>query len=177
MSEVSKHLLGAPDSDGDERQTTPPTQIPVNVGAPPEYYPQHTAPVYQPHLPQYYPSGQQQSNTTVVVAQQPGVTYVQAPSRPNDYLGLSIFACLCCFWPTALVALIYSCQVNDRYAAGDFAGAEDSSQKARTWAKISIIVGVVAVAVIVGINVISVIGVVVSAGASAASASDDNNNY
>ena len=62
--------MGAPDSDGDERQTTPPTQIPVNVGAPPEYYPQHTAPVYQPHLPQYYPSGQQQSNTTVVVAQQ-----------------------------------------------------------------------------------------------------------
>ena len=65
--------------------------------------------------------------------------------------------------------------MNDRYAAGDFAGAEDSSQKARTWAKISIIVGVVAVAVIVGINVISVIGVVVSAGATASA--NDNNHY
>ena len=69
--------MGAPDSDGDEGQTTPPTQIPVNVGAPPEYYPQHTAPVYQPNLPQYYPSSQQQSNTTVVVAQQVSNVCVQ----------------------------------------------------------------------------------------------------
>ena len=33
-------------------------------------------------------------------------------SRPNDYFGLALFACLCCFCPLGLVALFYSADVS-----------------------------------------------------------------
>ncbi|HEU4888531.1 MAG TPA: CD225/dispanin family protein [Thermoanaerobaculia bacterium] len=51
---------------------------------------------------------------------------------PN-YLVHSIIATLCCCLPFGIVAMVYSAQVNTKLAAGDEAGARESSKKARTW--------------------------------------------
>ena len=61
-------------------------------------------------------------------------------------------------------------QVNDRYNVGDYAGAMDSSQKARHWSKIAIIVGTVLTLVSVGLVVASIVlPLIVAAGAVATS--------
>jgi uncharacterized membrane protein YhdT len=41
------------------------------------------------------------------------------------------------------VSIIFASQVNSKYQSGDYAGATDSSNKAKTWALVSTIVGVV----------------------------------
>ena len=43
---------------------------------------------------------------------------------------------LCCFAP-GVVSIVYAVQVNDKVAAGDFAGARKASRKAKTWAWVS----------------------------------------
>jgi glycerol uptake facilitator-like aquaporin len=88
--------------------------------------------------PPAYTLSEQQPNPTCTT---PLVVRMQSP--PNDYLCFVIFTCLFCFWPTAIVALIYSNKVNDRYNAGDHVGAMQSSRKASQWAKISLMIGLI----------------------------------
>jgi len=64
------------------------------------------------------------------------------PNVPN-YLVHSIVATLCCCLPLGVVALVYSSQVNTKLAAGDIAGAEESSRKAKKWAIVTLIIGIV----------------------------------
>lgn len=54
------------------------------------------------------------------------------PSIPN-YLVQSIIVTLCCCVPFGIVAIVYSAQVNTKVAAGDIAGALESSRKAKMW--------------------------------------------
>ncbi len=63
-------------------------------------------------------------------------------SVPN-YLVWSILTTLLCCLPAGVVAIVYSSQVSAKLAAGDYAGAVDSSNKARTWCIVSAVVGVV----------------------------------
>jgi len=51
---------------------------------------------------------------------------------------ISIFCC----WPFAIPAIIFAAQVNNKVAAGDVAGAQESSKKAKMFAFIGIGVGV-----------------------------------
>ena len=60
---------------------------------------------------------------------------------PN-YLVPAILSLLCC-WPLAIVAIIFAAQVNGKVAAGDIAGAMDSSKKAKMFSFISIGLGLV----------------------------------
>lgn len=60
---------------------------------------------------------------------------------PNN-LVMAILSIFCC-WPLAIPAIIFATQVNSKLAAGDVAGAQESSQKAKKFAMIGIIVGVV----------------------------------
>lgn len=64
------------------------------------------------------------------------------PNVPN-YLVHSIVATLCCCLPPGVVALVYSSQVNTKLAAGDVAGAEESSRKAKMWVIVTLIIGIV----------------------------------
>ena len=34
------------------------------------------------------------------------------PKRPHNFMFIAVFACICCFWPTAIVALVYASQVS-----------------------------------------------------------------
>jgi hypothetical protein len=60
---------------------------------------------------------------------------------PN-YLVPAILSLFCC-WPLAIVAIIFAAQVNGKVAAGDIAGAMDSSKKAKMFSFISIGLGLV----------------------------------
>jgi interferon-induced transmembrane protein len=59
---------------------------------------------------------------------------------PN-YLVPAIISIFCC-WPLAIPAIIFATQVNGKVAAGDVAGAEDASKKAKMFSFIAIGLGV-----------------------------------
>lgn len=70
---------------------------------------------------------------------------------PNN-LVMAIISIFCC-WPLAIPAIIFATQVNGKVAAGDIAGAQDASKKAKTFSFIAIGLGV-AVWLIYGIMMI-----------------------
>ena len=59
------------------------------------------------------------------------------PTIPN-YLIQSILVTFCCCLPFGIVAIIFAAQVNSKLAAGDRAGALDSSRKAKMWTWIAL---------------------------------------
>jgi Interferon-induced transmembrane protein len=69
---------------------------------------------------------------------------------PN-YLVWSILVTLFCFLPTGIVAIVYSSQVSSKLSRGDYTGAVDSSNKARTWCIVSAIVGVIWAVIWIGV--------------------------
>jgi len=58
---------------------------------------------------------------------------------PN-YLVPAIISIFCC-WPLAIPSIIFATQVNGKLAAGDVAGAQESSAKAKKFTTIAFIVG------------------------------------
>lgn len=69
---------------------------------------------------------------------QPG--YGQTPP-PNTYLAQAIASTLLCCLPAGIVGIVYASQVTSKWQMGDFAGARDSSDKAKMWSIISIVAG------------------------------------
>jgi len=67
---------------------------------------------------------------------------------PN-YLVQSILVTLCCCLPGGIAAIVYAAQVNSKQAAGDIAGAQESSNKAKMWCWISFGVGLVVQIIVV----------------------------
>lgn len=78
---------------------------------------------------------------------------------PN-YLVPAIISIFCC-WPLAIPAIIFATQVNGKVAAGDIAGAQDASKKAKMFSFIAIGLGLLA-------GVIYVVWIVFIVGLSAA---------
>jgi hypothetical protein len=72
----------------------------------------------------------------------------------KNYLVESILVLLCCFWPTAIVAIINATKVNSLLAAGDYNGAMEASNNAKKWVTISMVIGLVCVGGSILINVI-----------------------
>ena len=58
---------------------------------------------------------------------------------PN-YLVPAIISIFCC-WPLAIPAIIFATQVNGKVAAGDLAGAQDASKKAKMFSFLAIGLG------------------------------------
>ncbi|MET1134072.1 MAG: CD225/dispanin family protein [Aeromicrobium sp.] len=61
---------------------------------------------------------------------------------PNNLVWAILTTLFCCL-PLGVVSIVYAAQVNGKYAAGDLAGAQESSRKAKQWAIWSAVVGVV----------------------------------
>ena len=55
------------------------------------------------------------------------------PIPPSNYLALSIITTLLCCQVFGIISIIYAAQVNSKYMAGDYAGAESASRNARNW--------------------------------------------
>ena len=62
---------------------------------------------------------------------------------PN-YLVPAIISIFCC-WPLAIPAIIFATQVNGKVAAGDIAGAQEASKKAKMFSFIAIGLGVLGI--------------------------------
>jgi len=79
---------------------------------------------------------------------------------PN-YLVPAIISIFCC-WPLAIPAIIFATQVNGKVQAGDIAGAQDASKKAKMFSYIAlgigileIVFGIIYVVFVVGIAALS----------------------
>src|SRR3989449_7732863 len=81
-----------------------------------------------------------------------------AATVPN-YLVPAIISIFCC-WPLAIPAIIFAAQVNSKVAAGDVAGAQDSSKKAKMFSFIAIGIGIVIILIYV---IMMILGVGLSA--------------
>src|SRR5260370_18959933 len=77
---------------------------------------------------------------------------------PN-YLVPDIISIFCC-WPLAIPAIIFATQVNGKVAAGDIAGAQDASKKAKMFSFIAIGLGLLGIVIYV---IMLVLGVGLSA--------------
>ncbi|WAQ99381.1 PRRT1-like protein [Mya arenaria] len=108
-------------------------------------------PIQQPYEVR---AGQQQyvgqpyggQNMSPVIVTQPGYPeVVTTMPRPPDYMGPSVFACLCCFWPTGICAIYYASQANTAAASGDMAMAKQYSNNARNLMITSIVLGIICI--------------------------------
>ena len=86
-------------------------------------------------------------------------SYAPQSSRPDvpNYLVQAILTTIFCCLPLGIVSIVYAAQVNGKVAAGDRAGALESSRNARMWAWISFAAGLV---LIVGYLILVVVGVI-----------------
>ena len=62
---------------------------------------------------------------------------------PPNHLVWAILTTLFCCLPLGIASIVFAAQVNSKYTAGDYAGAQESSRKARQFALWGTIVGVV----------------------------------
>jgi uncharacterized membrane protein YvbJ len=74
---------------------------------------------------------------TLQSAQQAGIPIASVP----NYLVQSILVTLFCCVPFGIVSIVYAAQVNSKLTAGDYAGAVETSKKARTWCWVSFGIG------------------------------------
>jgi hypothetical protein len=75
---------------------------------------------------------------------------------PNNMV-LAIISIFCC-WPLAIPAIIFASQVNQKLAAGDVAGAQDASKKAKTFSYIAFGLGALWIVFVI-IYVVFVVGI------------------
>ena len=64
------------------------------------------------------------------------------PDVPN-HLVWAILATIFCCVPTGIVSIVYAAQINGMLNAGDYEGARRASDSARTWAIVSVALGLV----------------------------------
>lgn len=89
----------------------------------------------------------------------PGVPGLQGTPPPN-YLVWSILATIFCCLPLGIVSIVFSTQVNSKWALGDVAGAQDASEKARrfavwsaiAWAVLAVLSGILLAAGLANFN-------------------------
>ena len=68
---------------------------------------------------------------------------VKPPSfnKPENFLTTAIVTTLCCCLPLGIVSIVYASQVDSKFNAGDYQGAINASNNAKTWAWISFGIG------------------------------------
>lgn len=86
----------------------------------------------------------------------------QMPPQPENYLVWAILVTILCCLPFGVASIIYSTKVSSLYAQGDYNGAVDASQKAKKFAMIGGIGGLVFIIVYVIFMVIAGAGAAMS---------------
>jgi hypothetical protein len=113
---------GQPSQPGQPDWSQPSPGQPPYSGQPPYGQPQYGQPQYggQPQFGAQPPYGQPYG--------QPGGT------PPPNYLVWAILTLIFCCWPLSIASIVFAAQVNGKWAAGDLAGAQESSRKAKQFA-------------------------------------------
>lgn len=62
---------------------------------------------------------------------------------PPNYLVWSILATIFCCWPLGIPAIIYASRVSEEYLMGNYLAAKENSDKAKRYAIISTVLGIV----------------------------------
>jgi hypothetical protein len=62
---------------------------------------------------------------------------------PPNYLVWAILSTILCCIPLGIASIVFSTQVNSKWAMGDVAGAQESSEKAKKFAIYAAIIGVI----------------------------------
>ena len=65
---------------------------------------------------------------------------------PNNLVWAILSTLFCCL-PLGIVSIVFAAQVDGKLAAGDFAGARDSSAKAKFWAVLAAALTLIPVAI------------------------------
>ncbi|ESO89457.1 hypothetical protein LOTGIDRAFT_234300 [Lottia gigantea] len=79
-------------------------------------------------------------------------------NRPNAHLGFAIFTCLCCFFPTGIVAIIFACMSQSSSDRNDFTKAQEEGNLAKILSIISLVIGLIwIIAVIIYVIVFFVV--------------------
>ncbi|MCM1029159.1 MAG: CD225/dispanin family protein [Pseudoflavonifractor sp.] len=80
------------------------------------------------------------------------------PPMPNNFLVWAILTTILCCLPFGIVALVYSSKVQPKYHEGDYIGAQEAANTAKTWCIVAAIAGALqaiggfAYAILVGIG-------------------------
>ena len=86
----------------------------------------------------------------------------QMPPQPDNYLVWAILVTVLCCLPFGVASIIYSVKVGSLYAQGDYNGAVDASQKAKKFAMIGGIGGLVFIIIYIIFMVIAGAGAAMS---------------
>lgn len=76
------------------------------------------------------------------LCQLPTIMYKITPTPPPNYLAIAILSTIFCCLPTGIISIIYAAQVNSKWTSDDFTGAQIASNNAKTWAIVSIVIGI-----------------------------------
>ena len=77
-------------------------------------------------------------------AGQPQQAGAAAPAQPiQTYLVPAILVTIFCCMPFGVVAIVFAAQASSKLNVGDFAGAQDSSEKAKIWCIVAAALGLV----------------------------------
>ena len=97
---------------------------------------------YQPHQYGKQPAYGGQPQQHFIAEPVPNVIADYQP-RPTNYLTPAILACLCCFWPTGICAIIAASNANSAADRGDMAHAEAKTITARNLLILTVVLGVI----------------------------------
>lgn len=64
---------------------------------------------------------------------------------PSNHLAMAIISTILCCNPLGIVSIVYASQVNSKFQAGDYAGAQKASKNAKTWWIVAIVLSFIAV--------------------------------
>lgn len=74
---------------------------------------------------------------------EPAPTGPSASQPPPSNLVFGILSTIFCCLVPGIVSIVFAAQVNSKWATGDYAGAQEASRKARLWALVALVLGII----------------------------------
>jgi hypothetical protein len=87
------------------------------------------------------PGGQPPYGSPPPYSGQPSYAGMPSGQPPQNYLVWAILSTIFCCVPLGVAGIVFSAQVNGKWAAGDYNGAQESSRKAKQFSMWATVVG------------------------------------
>nr|XP_034333587.1 proline-rich transmembrane protein 1 isoform X3 [Crassostrea gigas] len=92
---------------------------------------------------QHQPPCTPQDHVMLPLVTQPGAMVIYRAPVAQNWMFPAVLACLCCFLPTGICAIIAANNANQAAANGDVIEAERQSRKARSYVALSFLIGII----------------------------------